>query len=109
MPLAVISQREQLLVGRGNAVELCAVAVMAVLVLVEVIAKMQHGVEIVSPRERGIYVEVAERQIRTRHDANADAVDAGCRQRARSTDRRLRSQRFEPVVVRRAWFEAGHV
>ena len=109
VPFAVILQRDHLLVGRRNAPERSAITISLVRILVDVVTKVQNRVEIGSPREAGIGVEVSLGQVRARHHAQPQSAHAFARQRARATDRGTRAQRFKTVVIGSACREARHI
>ena len=63
MARPVIVEGDDLAVRLRDAAEAGAVAIPAVRVLVDVVAEMQHEVEILSPRDPTVGVEVPDRQV----------------------------------------------
>jgi hypothetical protein len=73
--------------------------------LVEVIAAMQHEIDVVAVGEPAVRVEPARPVVRARHDTEAETVDVGGRRVRGAADGRVVAQRPEPVVVPRRRLE----
>ena len=104
----VVGQGGDLLVGpyRPRRGEAGSVAVGAVRVLVEVVAEVEHRVQVVPLRDPPVDVEVAEGQVRAGDEREPHVVGiAG--QGLRPAHRRPFPERLEPVVVGHAGFQAG--
>ena len=62
--------------------------IFAALIFVEIVAEVEHQVEIVAPGGMGVGVEPAEGQVRAGEDADPEAIDRPLRQGAGTADRR---------------------
>lgn len=109
VPGAIILQRDQFPVGSRDAPVLRPVAVLRVRILVVVVAKVQDCIEVRPAGQAGIGVEVALRQVRARHHAEADTRHVFPRQRPGSSNGGLLAIGLEAVVIRRRRLEAAGV
>ncbi len=80
-------------------------------VLVEVVAEVEHGVEVVAPREVAVRREPAGLQVGARDDAEPEVAGrrAAARRGAGAADPAARAVVGEPVVVPGRRLQAGHV
>ena len=78
-------------------------------IFVDVIAQMQHQIEVRARRDPRIDIEEAERVVRAGQHRDAQPIDAGRRQRAGTPDGRGLAQGLEAVVVRLPGSQAGGI
>ncbi len=105
---AIVVQRHDLV--RRHDVALArelGIGVHAEFVFVQVVAEMQHEVQVVALGDARVGVEVAVRIVRARSEGETQAIDAADGQRARAADRRLHAARLELIVVSEAGIEPG--
>ena len=97
---AIVVQRHDLVRRRDIALACeLRIGVVAELVLVNVVAEMQHEVQIVALGDPRVRIEVALRVVRARGERQPQSIDATDRQRARAADRRFHAARLELIVV----------
>jgi len=106
---AVVGERRDLAVGLRHPAEAAPVAVAAVLVLVEVVAEVEHRVEVGAARDGRVGVEVALGQVRARRHGEAQPRGRTHRERASASQRRSVIERPEAVVPGAARLETGGV
>ena len=106
VPGPVVGERGGLLVRTRRAIEPGPVPVAAVGVLVEVVAEVQHRVQVVPLGDPPVDVEVAERQVGAGDEGEPDVVGTPG-QGPRPAHRRLLAERLEAVVVGRPRLQSG--
>ena len=102
----VVGERGRLLVRTRRPIEPRPVPVAAVRVLVEVVAEVQHRVQVVPLGDPPVDVEPAERQVGAGDEGEPDVVGIPG-QGPRPADRRLLAERLEAVVVGRPRLQSG--
>ena len=105
----VVAQRDGFSPRLRDAEQPAAVAVHAVLELVDVVADVDHGIEIVAVGDAAVDVEEAGGIVRAAERGEANAIDVAGRQRPRAADGRSLAAALEHVVVRPAGLQAPGV
>jgi hypothetical protein len=101
VPQPVVRQGDDLVVRIVVSARQALETVAPALVLVDVVAHVEDGVEVIAAGQVRVSVEVARLVVGAAHQGEAQAVHrrAGCRGRARAPDQRTAAQVLELVVV----------